>query len=149
MQILKTKESNKQSTLFICMLLFFYLLTFVLFLLDESLFSFLFFIEALMVLLCCLFVVFSEKENGFLNPLSFFIISTFFFIIVRPIFYSLSIDENVNEVITAGYSVDKNYLFYSLFVVNICLALTIFSCLLLRPLCKSLAVNIYDLYFYN
>ncbi|ECB2058103.1 hypothetical protein EVH87_23145, partial [Salmonella enterica subsp. enterica serovar Kingabwa] len=75
MQILKAKESNKQSVLFICMLVFFYLLTFVLFLLDEGLFSFLFFIEALLVLLCCLFVVFSEKKNGFLNPLSFFIIS--------------------------------------------------------------------------
>lgn len=149
MQILKAKESSKQSVLFICMLVFFYLLTFVLFLLDEGLFSFLFFIEALLVLLCCLFVVFSEKKNGFLNPLSFFIISTFFFIIVRPIFYSLSIAENVNEVITAGYSIDKNYLFYSLFVVNICSALTILSCLLLRPLCKSITVNIYDLYFYN
>ncbi|WP_319928850.1 hypothetical protein [Xenorhabdus santafensis] len=106
-------------------------------------------ILATVTIISCLFVIFYERKTGFINPISFFIISMFFFILVRPVFYSWNISTELDKVITAGFKPDKDYVFFSFFIINISLVLTLLFYFICKPLSYSIAKYVPSVYFYN
>ncbi|HDS3365929.1 TPA: O86 family O-antigen polymerase, partial [Escherichia coli] len=98
--------------------------------------------------LFCVIIICLERQGGFLNPMTFCIISVFFFILIRPVFFSQNITENLNEVITAGLEIDEIYVFYSLAVVNISLAFTVLLYSVQKGTVSKLVGQLPDLFFY-
>lgn len=149
MQTLRYRHSYECKLAVLCFINVLSIIVFFVSSLSTSINNAAYFSLVLITFFSFIFVLCNSNVSGYISPISLFMLSVLIFILIRPVYYSWDISENIEQVISAGYKVETDYLFHTFFIINLSVTMTLFFYWLTKPLSNRMVIWLPDVYFYN